>query len=210
MTAFPMFPLGSVLFPSMPLPLRVFEPRYLAMLSAILPDEPSEFAVVLIERGSEVGGGEHRFPVGTIAQITDLDASEDFVVLVAEGTRRVEVTRWLEDDPYPKAEIRVLDELVWSETLGPLREQAERAVRRLLALATELTGDGWPANIQLADDPIAACWQLAAIAPLGPLDQVELLASPDVATLLVTLIDFAAGAEESFRALYPDGPDTAD
>lgn len=197
-----MFPLGSVLFPSMPLPLRVFEPRYLSMLSDILPDEPSEFAVVLIERGSEVGGGEHRFPVGTIAQITDLDASEDFVVLIAEGTHRVEVTNWLQDDPYPRAEIRVLEDLVWSDELQPLRERAETAVRALLALATELTGEGWPSDIQLTDDPVAACWQLAAIAPLGPLDQVELLASPDLATLLVSLTDFVAGAEESFRALY--------
>jgi Lon protease-like protein len=202
MPSFPMFPLGTVLFPSMPLPLRVFEPRYLAMLSEILTDEPSEFAVVLIERGSEVGGGEHRFPMGTIAQITDLDASEDFVVLIAEGTHRVEVTNWLQDDPYPRAEIRVLDDLVWSDALLPLREKAETAVRALLALATELTGEGWPSDIQLADDPVAACWQLAAIAPLGPLDQVELLASPDLATLLVALIDFVAGAEESFRALY--------
>jgi uncharacterized protein len=202
MPSFPMFPLGTVLFPSMPLPLRVFEPRYLAMLSHILPDEPSEFAVVLIERGSEVGGGEHRFPVGTIAQITDLDASEDFVVLIAEGTRRVEVTSWLQDDPYPRAEIRVLEDLVWSDALLPLRETAEKAVRALLALATELTGEGWPSDIQLTDDPVETCWQLAAIAPLGPLDQVELLASPDLATLLATLIDFVAGAEESFRALY--------
>src|SRR3978361_194548 len=99
MTTFPMFPLGSVLFPSMPLPLRVFEPRYLAMLSEILPDEPSEFAVVLIERGSEVGGGEHSFPIGTIAQITDLDAAEDFIVLVAEGTHRIQVESWLGGDP---------------------------------------------------------------------------------------------------------------
>jgi hypothetical protein len=204
MTAFPMFPLGSVLFPSMPLPLRVFEPRYLTMLSEILPDEPSEFAVVLIERGSEVGGGEHRFPVGTVAQITELDAAEEFVVLIAEGTRRVEVTKWLEDDPYPKAEVRVLDDLVWSDALVPLRHRAELAVRGLLTLATELTGEGWPSDVELADDPIAACWQLAAVAPLGPLDQVELLASPDVATLLVRLIDFVAGAEESFRALYPE------
>ena len=204
MTAFPMFPLGSVLFPAMPLPLRVFEPRYLALLSDILPDEPSEFAVVLIERGSEVGGGEHRFTVGTVAQITELDTSEDFVVLIAEGTRRVEVTRWLDDDPYPKAELRELDELIWSDALVPLRNRAELAVRTLLELATELTGEGWPSDIQLAADPIAACWQLAAVAPLGPLDQVELLASPDVATLLIRLIDFVAGAEESFRALYPE------
>ena len=41
----PMFPLGSVLFPSMPLALRVFEERYLAMLASVLQEEPSEFGV---------------------------------------------------------------------------------------------------------------------------------------------------------------------
>ncbi|MDQ1570131.1 MAG: uncharacterized protein QOF79_805, partial [Actinomycetota bacterium] len=65
----PMFPLGSVLFPYMPVVLSVFEDRYLVMLSRILQDEPSEFGVVLIERGQEVGGGEHRFTFGTVAQI---------------------------------------------------------------------------------------------------------------------------------------------
>jgi Lon protease-like protein len=205
MTEFPMFPLGSVLFPSMPLPLRVFEDRYLAMLKAILPEEPSEFGVVLIERGSEVGGGEHRFPIGTIAQITELDAAEDFVVLIAEGTRRIEVVSWLGDDPYPKADIRILDDLVWedSDAVVELRERAEDAVRSLLRLATELTGDGWPADVQLSDEPIDACWQLAAIAPLGPLDQLELLGASDATTLLTKLIEFVAGAEESFRGLYP-------
>jgi Lon protease-like protein len=204
MDAFPIFPLGSVLFPGMPLPLRVFEPRYLALLSDILGDEPSEFGVVLIERGSEVGGGEQRFPVGTIAQVTDLDASEDFVVLVAEGTHRFEVTAWLDDDPYPKAEIRILDDFDWEESLGPLREKADAAVRSLLTLATELAGEGWPADVELSADPVAASWQLAAIAPLGPMDQVQLLNSADLPTLLVRLIEFANGAEESFRALYSD------
>jgi Lon protease-like protein len=204
MTAFPMFPLGSVLFPGMPLPLRVFEPRYLAMLSEILADEPSEFGVVLIERGSEVGGGEKRFQVGTIAQVTDLDASEDFVVLVAEGTRRFEVVDWLDDDPYPRAQIRVLDDFVWDHSLAPLRAKAESAVRSLLTLATERAGEGWPADIALSDDPVTSSWQLAAIAPLGPLDQVQLLNVVDLPTLLVLLIDLAAGATESFLALYPD------
>ena len=94
-----MFPLGSVLFPHMPLPLRVFEERYMVMLSRILPDEPSEFGVVLIERGQEVGGGEKRFTIGTVAQIQQLDADVDFVVLVAQGERRIEILEWLEEDP---------------------------------------------------------------------------------------------------------------
>jgi Lon protease-like protein len=200
----PMFPLGSVLFPAMPLPLRVFEPRYLQMLSDILPDEPSEFGVVLIERGQEVGGGERRFSVGTIAQITELDAAEEFVVLIAEGTHRFDVVEWLEDDPYPKARVTVLPDLEWDEELLPLMSRAEDAVRGILRLATELTGEGWPSDVELADDPVSACWQLAAIAPLGPLDQVVMLASADLASLLTSLIDFVAGAEESFRALHPD------
>jgi Lon protease-like protein len=204
MTAFPLFPLGSVLFPGMPLPLRVFEPRYLAMLSQILGDEPSEFGVVLIERGSEVGGGEQRFPIGTIAQVTDLDASEDFVVLVAEGTHRFEVTAWLDDDPFPRAEIRVLEDFEWDDSLASLRQRADAAVRSLLRLATERAGEGWPADVELSADPVSSCWQLAAIAPLGPMDQVELLNSIDLPTLLGRLIEFSAGAEESFRALYPD------
>jgi len=159
---------------------------------------------VLIERGSEVGGGEQRFPIGTIAQITDLDASEDFVVLVAEGTRRFEVTEWLDDDPYPRAEIRILDDFEWDDSLGALRLQAEAAVRSLLALATDLAGEGWPADVALSDDPVASSWQLAAIAPLGPMDQVDLLQAADLRSLLALLVDFSAGAEESFRALYPD------
>ena len=117
-----MFPLGSVLFPHMPLPLRVFEERYMVMLSRILPDEPSEFGVVLIERGQEVGGGEKRFTIGTVAQIQQLDADVDFVVLVAQGERRFEILEWLEEDPHPAARVRDLAALEWTEDLRPLRE----------------------------------------------------------------------------------------
>ena len=68
--AMPMFPLGSVLFPSLALPLHVFEPRYRAMTRHLLSEgvEP-EFGVVLIERGSEVGGEDVRRDVGTVARL---------------------------------------------------------------------------------------------------------------------------------------------
>ena len=56
-----MFPLSSVLMPYMPLPLRIFESRYLVMLGRLLDDDDPQFGVVLIERGPEAGGGEQRF-----------------------------------------------------------------------------------------------------------------------------------------------------
>lgn len=193
----PMFPLGSVLFPYMPLPLRVFEPRYLVMLSRILTSEPAEFGVVLIERGQEVGGGEQRFSVGTVAQITQLDATEEFVVLVAEGERRIEVVEWLDEDPHPAARIKTLPALEWNDSLLPLRQKAEAAVRRSMRLAGEFEDQVWSADVELSSDPTAAAWQLAAITPVGPLDQMALLKCGTMEELLTAVISVSGGLEEA-------------
>jgi uncharacterized protein len=180
----PMFPLSSVLFPYMPLRLRVFEERYLIMLAELLKNEDAQFGVVLIERGWEVGGGEQRFDLGTIAEITQLGAQEGFVGLVAQGGRRFDVTQWLKDAPHPRAEISEIADLEWDIGLWQLREETEHLVRRTLAVASEFAGNVWPADIELSPDPAAAAWQLAAIAPLNALDQVRLLRAGSFEELL--------------------------
>ena len=68
-------------------------------------DEP-EFGVVLIDRGHEVGGGDVRRAVGTVArmlQVAQLDGGR--YAIVAVGTRRIRVDEWLPDDPYPRADV---------------------------------------------------------------------------------------------------------
>ncbi|MBA3529157.1 MAG: LON peptidase substrate-binding domain-containing protein [Propionibacteriaceae bacterium] len=200
-----MFPLGSVLFPYLPLHLRVFEQRYLVMLSRLLETDVAEFGVVLIERGQEVGGGEHRFTYGTVAQITQLGAQEGFVGLVAQGERRFEVIEWLAENPHPRAGVRYLADLEWDDALVPLRQRAEQVVRRTLALASEFTEQLWPADVELSDDPVQAAWQLAGVAPLGPLDQMSLLRSTSMQELLTGVADYASAAAESFSAPWPEG-----
>src|SRR3954470_15280070 len=104
----PMFPLGAVLFPGVGIPLHVFEPRYRALMRHCL-DTDRRFGVVLIERGSEVGGGDVRFDVGTCARIVEADGLPDAGwALVAIGVERLRVRRWLPDDPYPRAEVELL------------------------------------------------------------------------------------------------------
>lgn len=202
-----MFPLGSVLFPHMPVQLRVFEERYLTMLSVILQETPAEFGVVLIERGQEVGDAPpQRFSYGTVAQIAQLQAAEGFIALVAEGERRIEVIEWLDDDEYPRATIRVLDELQWDASLLPLRDRAERTVRRSLAVASEFGDPQWSATVELSDDPVESAWQLAAIAPLAELDQVALLKSGSLERLLTLLIEFTDAAVQAFESVWPDAP----
>src|SRR5258706_16209226 len=99
-----MFPLGTVLLPHALLPLRVFEPRYRLMTERALKAD-REFGVVLIERGSEVGGGDTRFGVGTVARIVRAQELPDGgYALATVGIRRVHVISWMPDDPYPQAE----------------------------------------------------------------------------------------------------------
>jgi Lon protease-like protein len=196
----PMFPLGSVLFPAMPLPLRIFEPRYLTMLQDLLTMDPAEFGVVLIERGQEIGGGEQRFAVGTVARVAEVDAGGDTVSVLAIGRDRLEVVEWLEDAPYPRARVRIIADLEWDEGCEPRREQTELLVRRTLARASEFDDQRWPATIELADEPPANLWQLAAIAPIGPLDQIRLLECRTPRELLDTMFVAVTDAGEALDA----------
>lgn len=195
-----MFPLGSVLLPHMPLPLRLFEPRYLRMLGDVLEDESLTFGVVLIERGQEVGGGDQRFTVGATARILNIDGEEAFVTLDSVGERRFEVVRWYEDDPYPRAEVRLLPVLEWESQHDELLQSAESAVRTALAVASEFVEQRYGAVVELAQDPAAHAWQLAGVAPVNELDRLAFLRSDSMVELLEAVRDRSLEATESFRA----------
>lgn len=178
-----MFPLGTALLPGCPLPLQIFEPRYLMMLQDIAGAD-GRFGVVLIERGFEVGGGDQRFSIGTVATIDQLRPADGRVRLLARGGDRFEIVRWLPDDPYPRAEVRLLPPLEWSCEHTSALADTERTVRRALVVMSEYRADLWSSDVELSEDPVIRGWQLAGIAPLGPLDQLALLRSSSVGELL--------------------------
>ena len=199
MTVIPMFPLGSVLFPAMPLALRVFEERYLKMMGAILENDRPVFGVVLIERGSEVGGGDKRFDVGTLAQVLQVEAPDGPLQVMARGTDRFRVLEWLEDDPYPQARVEMLPALELSLETEALLPPYEAKVREVLKeLSTEQAGT-WPEDIELAEDINERLWQLVGIAPLGVLDQQDLLDLGTSASLLDAADAVLTAAWETYR-----------
>jgi uncharacterized protein len=166
----PMFPLNTVLFPGVAMPLHVFEPRYRALTRHCL-DGDGRFGVVLIERGSEVGGGDARLSVGTCARIVEAaELPDGRWVLMVLGIERVSVRRWLPDDPYPQAEVDVLDESPAGPDAEEQRGVVERLLRRALALKAELGEPAAAATVELDADAAVAAYQAAALAPLGPLD----------------------------------------
>ncbi len=191
--ALPMFPLGTVLFPHAVLPLHVFEPRYRAMTEACLAADAT-FGVVLIERGSEVGGNDERFDVGTSARIVQAGRLDDGRwVLVTVGEERLRVERWLPDDPYPMAEVEPLPERARDDAGAHLPELAEQ-LARLLTLRAEL-GDPVPGvEVVLPDDPVHASFEACALAALGPLDAQRLLELDDAGARLDALQSLVADA----------------
>jgi Lon protease-like protein len=192
MSELPMFPLGTVLFPSMILPLHVFEPRY-RVLARRCVDGDGELGVVLIERGHEVGGGDVRCRVGTRARILQAAELEDGRwVLGLVGLERVRVDRWLPDDPYPRAEVSSFPGEPAGRAAAADRHRVERALRRVLALKSELGESATPATVALDPDPSLAGWQAAALAPLGPFDAQRVLesaAADDRLALVASLLE---------------------
>ena len=173
-----MFPLSTVLLPGMVLPLHVFEPRYRALVADCLAEEP-EFGVVLIDRGHEVGGGDVRRPIGTVARIVQVAAIADGrSAVVSVGTRRLRVTKWLEDDPYPRAEVED-----WPD--DPEGADGD-ATPGLDAVVSRLRR-------------VLATYHAAGLAPLGEDDRYRLLAAPGPVTRLAMLHELLAGAEELLR-----------
>jgi uncharacterized protein len=176
-----MFPLGSVLLPGELLPLHVFEPRYRQMVIDLLADDVDdpEFGVTLIERGHEVGGGDHRSEVGTVARIARIEALDDGrYALVAVGVRRIRVRAWLPDDPYPLADVDDWpDDRSDVETLAPHVAAAHARVARTHRLAVEVGEASDDLDLTISDDPILATYHLVSLAPVGAADRNRLLAA---------------------------------
>jgi Lon protease-like protein len=203
-----MFPLGTVLFPHGVLPLHVFEDRYKALVETCLRGD-GRFGVVLIERGYEVGGGDTRVDVGTVARIVEAARAPDGRFLLSTvGTERLRVRRWLDDDPYPRAEVDLLPEpkvrdrdAAAEAVLG-----VQRRLVRVLALSAELGDRAAPVDAAALDtDPVRASYEAAALAPVGPFDAQRLLELDDPLARLAALESLLGDAAELLELRLASG-----
>ncbi|PZS24984.1 MAG: peptidase S16 [Pseudonocardiales bacterium] len=185
----PLFPLGTVLFPGMVLPLRIFEARYLSLLERLLsvPEgTTAEFGVVAIRQGWEVGadGAQALYPIGCTAVLHQASELTDGTYeVVAIGTDRFRVgTLDQAGQPYLQAQIERL-----TDDVGPA-DEAKLLARSVQALygdyvaalaGTEQAGELVTVLADLPDDPLLLAALVAATSPLELGDQQALLAAPD-------------------------------
>jgi len=186
----PLFPLGTVLFPGLVLPLHVFEERYRALVRDLLTqpeDQARQFGVVAIERGWEIdsdGAPVSLYDIGCTAEVRKVtDHPDGTYDLVTVGRQRFEIVQTVAGDtPYLRAEVRFLpepaDDDAEADRLAPGVLAAFRSYLRLVRTDGEDVGE------QLPENPTVLSHLVAATAALTVADRQQLLAAPDAAARL--------------------------
>ena len=194
--ALPLFPLGSVLFPAMLMPLHVFEPRYRLLLRRTLRTE-QPFGIVLIRSGTEVGGPAEPHRVGTTAKVvgaTPLADGRSFIV--CKGERRFEIDAVDADrEPYLLARVRYLEEDDGLEAEHLADEAAEAFgdyLGGILATTPDPRADLTTADELRAGTPKDVSYRIAAGLGIEAAERQRLLETDRTATRLETELGLLA------------------
>jgi Lon protease-like protein len=180
----PLFPLNTVLFPGMPLPLHVFEERYRLMVSECL-DRRQPFGVALIKKGKEVGGEAIPHRVGTSAIITSVtERSDGELDVVTVGYQRFKILSFSYDQPYPRGIV---------ESLPPVDEDSEEAhiqaallrprLREYIQVLGELTETEVELD-QMPEKPVLLAFLTAILLQVPRADKQSLLAAETIPEML--------------------------
>jgi Lon protease-like protein len=193
-TQLAMFPLESALLPDEDLPLRIFEPRYGALVRDCVGNG-DPFGVVLISRGREVGGGDARCDVGVLARITEhADLGSGRYVLQCRTGERIRVNEWLPDDPYPRASVRIWPDEPGDPVTPAQFLDVEDRVMALFERVAAARGAQLPGRDVLlgsgrsdARDAGERLYALASRIPIGTADRHAVLSAPSAADRLAAL-----------------------
>ena len=183
------------MLPGEELPLRIFEPRYSAMVADCLAMDDPAFGVVLIAAGREVGGGDTRSDVGALAHITEVaDFGDGRYRLKCVVAERIRVLEWHPDNPYPRAAIELWpDEPGEAVGADAIRDVEDRMIALFERIASARGADVNGRDIVVGADASgdAAMWlyALATRLPMGQADRYAVLAAPTVAARLAALSD---------------------
>ncbi|HEX9553766.1 MAG TPA: LON peptidase substrate-binding domain-containing protein [Streptosporangiaceae bacterium] len=179
----PLFPLGTVLYPGLVLPLHVFEDRYKQLVRDLLNEpEPRRFGVIAIRVGREtgIGGVSALHEVGCTATVREVvEADNGQYDLVTVGTDRFRLHQLDESRPYPSGEVELLGELLGDEAAAALAAAAvQRGFRAYLNILAE-RGAAAISVPDLPDEPILLSYLVAASMIIELNDRQDLLAQPD-------------------------------
>jgi uncharacterized protein len=179
----PLFPLGTVLFPGLLLPLHIFEDRYRQLVRDLTDGpEPRQFGVIAIRQGRETGidGIQALHEIGctaTLRQVKPLDDGRYDVVTV--GARRFRLAGLDDSRPYLQGQVELLSEETGEPAAAAKAAQVIRDLFRAYLSALAERGVTQISPPELPDDPVTLSYLVAASMIIDLGDRQALLAEPD-------------------------------
>ena len=156
-----LFPLQTVLFPGMRMPLHIFEDRYRTMIRECI-EEDAPFGVLLIREGAEVGAGAVPHNVGTTARITQVEYLEDGRMnIFTIGGQRFRIDRLMTDRDYLSGEVEFIEQEPSDDGAWKALERAQETFNEYLRTYLAMN-DQWMRGVELPDDPGEAADYIAA------------------------------------------------
>jgi uncharacterized protein len=185
----PLFPLSTVLFPGMRLPLHIFEERYRQLVADLLTGpEPRQFGIIAIRKGRETGieGVTALYDIGCVATVRQIaereDGRYDLQTVGAQRFRLLSLDRSL---PYFQGEIEPLAEETGDPAMAaPLAQRVQAAFRGYLNALADRGGTISVAS--LPDEPELLSYVVGAAMIIDLPDRQALLAAPDTVYRLKT------------------------
>jgi uncharacterized protein len=178
----PLFPLQTVLYPGLPIPLHIFEDRYRQMFKRVLDGE-RRFGVVAIVKGRDVDPGATYHPIGCVAEVAEVERHADGRLdVVARGRSRFRIDGVTQAAPYIVAEVSTLPEAA-GEAAEQRSVKAGRLFTRYVATLLRMAGEQVE-SFDIPDDPVAASYLVAAGLQVDLADKQRLLTLPSAAERL--------------------------
>jgi uncharacterized protein len=178
----PLFPLGTVLYPGLLLPLHIFEERYRQLVRDLLEAPERRFGVIAIRKGRETGieGVSALYEVGCMASLRRVEEHEDGRYdLVTVGTERFRLLSLDESRPYLQGEVEWLPEDTGDEAAAALAVQATATAFRAYLEALTRRGVAQLSIPDLPSDPLLLSYLVAAAVVADVPERQGLLAQPD-------------------------------
>jgi hypothetical protein len=179
----PLFPLGSVLYPGLLLPLHIFEDRYRQLVRDLLDEpEPRRFGVIAIREGSETGADNVSalYQIGCTATVRRVSERDDGRFdLVTIGAQRFRLTEVDHSRPYLQGEVDFLPEETGDEAAAGLAVQSVQQAFRTYIDALTARGVTQVSVPDLPSEPISLSYLVAASIIADLQDRQVLLAEPD-------------------------------
>lgn len=184
----PLFPLGTVLYPGLLLPLHIFEDRYRQLVRDLLDGpEPRRFGVIAIRKGRETGveGISSLHEIGCTATLRRVAEHDDGRFdLVTVGSQRFRLLELDDSRPYLQGEVDLLAEDAGDEAAAGVAGEAVRRGFRAYLDALTARGATQVSVPDLPADPVQLSYLVAASVIIDLGDQQALLAEPDAAARL--------------------------